>query len=454
MKIFKNLSLWAGPAYFLILLNIGLWVRDIPDQPDPFSATLQEVIATSPMGDPKSFATAAIDIAENGWISTPNDWIFNLWPPGFVLLEASIIKVLGPEAPVILVLQIFAALLFSIVLTLLYSLLSENMNRKIAFFLPLVIFAFPVSRVFLLEPTGLTLGESFSIGFFLTGILLILRAVRHKAICYAFGAGICLALAAYFRSQFEIILHGMTGWGLLLILAIITTKLSRYRNVIDTKLAGRIITTMFITLLIAHIATIPWRYYHWTFQGSSKWVHTSSVTFGNAVQTTEYLEGAGGGFVVAGGGNLVCRIDPTTCEDFENAQALFLKTLLQHPVQWYSMKLDVIGKYWFSSVENWSSVSIEATWIDIIINGVLLVVMMALLYLLFTRKCIVDRSWILLFWINASLFSTYFLIFTVQQFEVRYFYFPKIAGMVMLLILASLYWPQKKEDEPNNILAS
>ena len=44
---------------------------------------------------PTYFATAAIDIAENGWISSYNDWIFNLWPPGFVLLEASIIKVAG-----------------------------------------------------------------------------------------------------------------------------------------------------------------------------------------------------------------------------------------------------------------------------------------------------------------------------------------------------------------------
>ena len=148
-------------------------MRDAPYQPDAFSITLLQLIkASTEMGDPGSFATAAIDIAENGWISNSNKWIFDLWPPGFILLEAFILKLLGSDAPVVLILQILAAALFSVVLLLLYDFLIETFNSKIAFLLPLAIFAFPVSRVFLLQPTGVTLGESFSIGFFLISILL------------------------------------------------------------------------------------------------------------------------------------------------------------------------------------------------------------------------------------------------------------------------------------------
>lgn len=211
MRLHKFESLRVGVIYFLILLGIALWVRDIPNQPDAFSITLQQLIQTSAWSDPTYFATAAIDIAENGWISSVNDWIFNLWPPGFILLEAMIIKMFGPDAPVILVLQILAAGLFSAVLVLLYELLNSRVNSKTSFALPLLIFAFPVARVFLLQPTGISLGENFAIGLFLICILLVFRSVMRNQIRYAVYAGLCLALSAYFRSQFEIILLALTA---------------------------------------------------------------------------------------------------------------------------------------------------------------------------------------------------------------------------------------------------
>jgi hypothetical protein len=441
MKQFKYQPLWVGVIYFLILLSIALWVRDIPNQQDAFN-TIQQLIGTSTMGDPASFATAAIDIAENGWISSANEWILNLWPPGFILLEALIIKVFGPDAPVILVLQILAAALFSVVLLLLYDLLSTCVKIRFAFILPLLIFAFPVSRVFLLEPTGVTLGENFAIGFFLLCILLASLAVGRNSLRYAAYAGLCLALSAYFRSQFEIILLALTGWGVLLIIAI---KLTRLRNSIEPELVKSVVKTMVVALLVAHAATAPWRAYHWVHQGVPVWVSTALVTFGNSVMTSEYLESKHGGFVVEGAGNLVCRIDPATCGDSANATKLFIKTFITHPVEWYSLKFDVIGKYWFSSVQNWTSVKFKSTSMDIAMNGLLLIALIALAALLFTKKVRYHGLWILLVWFNASLFSSYFLIFTVQQFEVRYFYFPKIAGMVMMLIVASLYYRSMKK---------
>lgn len=442
----KRESFCVGVVYFLILLCIALWVRDIPNQPDAFNLTIQQLIKTSSMGDPASFATAAIDIAENGWISSANNWIFNLWPPGFVLLEAFILKVMGPEVPVVLVLQILAALLFSVVLTLLYDFLRARVKNKVAFGLPLLIFAFPVSRVFLLEPTGITLGESFSIGFFLISILLAIRSViMQSSLQYAVYAGFCLALSAYFRSQFELILLALTFWGIVLFIALLFTRLRKF---VDPNLLKSSLKTIGVMLLAAHAATVPWRIYHWVNHGGPHWVYTSSVTFGNSVMTSEYLESVNGGFVVAGGGNLVCRIDPTTCGDKANAKQLFIKTFIENPVEWYSLKLDVIGEYWFSSVKNWSSVYAPSTWLDVVTNGILLISLIILVALLFTRKVMSHASWPLLLWFNASLFSTYLLIITVQQFEARYFYFPKIAGLTMLLILGPLYWRPTKSLSP------
>jgi hypothetical protein len=434
MRPLKHELLWAGVVYFLVLLGIALWVRDIPNQPDAF-ITIQQLIKTRGWSDSVYFATAAIDIAENGWISSANDWIFNLWPPGFVLLEALGLKVLGHEAPVIFVLQLLATVLYSIVLALLYDILGKCVKTKVAFALPLLIFAFPVSRVFLLEPTGISLGES---------ILLAFRSVARSSLRYAVYAGVFLALSAYFRSQFELILLAMTGWGVLLIMAI---RLTRLRKSIEPQLAKSAVKTIAVMLLVAHAATVPWRTYHWIYQGNPSWVQTANLVFENSVKTSAQLAGSAG-FIVAGGGNLVCRIDPSTCGDTANAKKLFIKTFIAHPIEWYALKFDVIGQYWFSSVNFWVNSPSEPALIDIVANGLLLNALIALAALLLTRRVRSHGLWILLMWFNLSIFSAYMLIFTMVHFEVRYFYFPKIVGIVMLIFVGSLYFrPIQKNDE-------
>lgn len=91
---------------------------------------------------------------------------------------------------------------------------------------------------------------------------------------------------------------------------------------------------------------------------------------------------------------------------------------------------------------------------DVTGNGLFLISLIALTGLLLTRKVRSHGSWILLVWVNASLFSAYMLIFTVVHFEVRYFFFPKIVGLVMFLIVAGLYFrPMKKIDALNDVTA-
>ena len=452
MRFFKPNTFWAGTLYFLILLSIAFWARDIPYQLDSFS-TIQQLINASKMGDPASFATAAIDIAANGWISSTNEWILNLWPPGFILLEAFIIKVMGINAPIILVLQILAAGLFSIVLLLLYTQLKTSVNSKLALILPLLTFAFPMSRVFLLEPNGVILGESFAIGFFLLGVLLILRSVMQSSLRCAVYAGLCLALAAYFRSQFELILLSLTGWGVLLVIVI---QFTRLRNLIEPSAVKFTVKTIAITLLVAHVATAPWRIYHMVhphynaeiqkYEGSLAWVYTSQLVYENSVKSTAQLSGSAA-FIFAGGGNLVCRIDPLTCGDLLNAKKLFFKTFMAHPIEWCLLKFESIGKYWFSSIESKKKGKLEVTTASIATDVLLLMVLIVLLVLLFTRKVKLHASWGLLLWSNASLFSAYMLIFTLIHFEARYFYFPKIAGIFMMLIMACIYFrPINKID--------
>ncbi len=430
--------LLAGLFYFLILLGIVLWVRDIPNQYDTFTTMLPQVIKTSSMGDPTYFATAALDIAAHGWVSAGNEWTLNLWPPGFILLEAAIIKTMVQGAPVILILQLFAAVLLAVLMMLLNRLLRPWLGDAMALLLPLVIIIFPMPRVFLLQPTAITLGESYAIIFYLIAMVCAIYSVKKNTLRSAIYAGFFLALAAYFRSQFEIYLLALSAWGIFIIIWLSVRYLRSAEKANNPYPSSHLIKTIALTLVVAHLLTAPWRMYHWIYQDSIKWVHTSSLTFINSVQPSNILNSTGGGFVVSGGGNLTCRIDPSTCGRTNEAKALFIRTFLNHPVEWYSLKFKLFAPYWFSSVENFVNIVKLPSLIDIFTNMIFLAALVGVIVLLCMPNMRRQRLWPLLLWINLSFFTTTGLIVSLSHFEVRYFYFPKIYGIVMFLFLASL----------------
>ena len=165
------------------------------------------------------------------------------------------------------------------------------------------------------------------------------------------------------------------------------------------------------------------------------------------MKTSAQLAQSGGTFIFHGGGNLVCRIDAGACGDTANAKNLFIKTFIDHPVQWYSLKFAVIGAYWFTSLKDFGEINNKPTTVDMVMNGLLLFTLIVLVALLFSRRVRSHGPFILLMWFNAAFFSAYLLIFTLVHFEVRYFYFPKIAGIFMALIVVCQYFrPTERTD--------
>lgn len=437
LNFLKENPIVIGIGYFVILIFLAFGVRDIPTEPDTLHFSLDQMMKTSSLGDPVSFATAAKDIAETGWVTAQNEWIISLWPPGFILTEGLILKLFGPEASVVFILQILAAALFAVVLYLLFNFLKQLTLFWLAAVLPMVVFAFPVSRIFLLHPTGISLGESFSIGFFIIGFFYAIQSINKKSTLRAVSAGFFLALSAYYRSQFEIFLVVMTAVGAFCAVIFLKTK---FKNLVPQPFRVQFIRTMVVTLVVAHSVMLPWRIYHKKYHGSFKWVYTSEITFRNAVMPTEHFEKINASFVSDGAGNLVCRIDQGACGNVENAKSLFIKTFLQNPLTWYSFKTDIIGKYWFAPVGNWANVSGETQALDLFFNGLVLTALLLILTLLFMKKVRRHFSWPILVWFNVSLLGSYWAIFTVQQFEVRYFFFPKIFIVLMCLLLVCLRW--------------
>ena len=102
-----GLAVHAGYFTFLVLLALACsW------QTGQFHWTnsITEVARSTGLGDPVFFSTGALDVARHGWFTPANEWLINLWPPGFMWLLGQVLRAFGEEAPVLMPLLALSAL--------------------------------------------------------------------------------------------------------------------------------------------------------------------------------------------------------------------------------------------------------------------------------------------------------------------------------------------------------
>jgi len=439
-----KIFLWI--FYFSIYLLLAFAVRDLPDQINTLTISASQLIHSGEYAthDPAYFATAALDIAQNGWVTQENSWILNLWPPGFILLQALLLKFFSTEAPIFLILQVLMAGLCAWLSIQLADFLLQTFNRQTAFLIPLLIFSFPVSRMFLLQPSGIVFGEGFAIVFFLLGMLNLVKATELPPAKNSFFAGIFLALAAYFRTQFDLILLVLSAIGTISIFYFFAKSI---KNGIIPQASKNFAKNLLIALVTIHMVMLPWRLYHQYKHHTIKWVQTDSVAYGNSIRSEAELRRVDGDFVVAGRGNLACIIDPSTCDAKGDARKYFFETFRNNVIKWYSLKYQIFPKYWFASIENWTKIPVKRTLVDVILNSVILATILASWCILALHRARIQAACQMILVFNLAVYSAYWLIFTIQQFETRYFYFPKIFGIVNFILLVALCRNPAKSEE-------
>lgn len=435
----KKKILYNVGIYFIIFLIIGLFVRDTSSHLNIFS-TISNLMNQATMSDSRSFAQAANDIYLNGWITQNYVWIIHLWPPGFILLQVAILKLFGgSSAYILLILIILNAFLFAISLALLNDYLIPLIGKISAFILPLAILLFPIVRIFMFEPNGILLGESFSISFFLLTIILILRGIKNKSLSNAIYAGFFLGLSCYFRSQFELLVLSLTFFALLIIAwQIISYSKSKDKNRDINKIW--IIKTITITMIVTHLLMLPWRIHNFIDYKGISWVQTNYYVALQSLSTTEYLNKHSAHFVAAGAGNIPCILVPKYCGKTDTS--LLYKAFVHNIWQWYKIKIPIIARYWFSLKSNFTYIDLFVFSSDLIFNLIFLLLTLSIFPLLFVVRKF--SNWPILLWINISFYSAFFVIFTFVHLEARYLYFPKIYGFFMFIILLSHYINEKK----------
>ncbi len=433
--------------YFLFFILISLFFSNLGGEYGHIFLSPDAILYNKYFGDPKYHLTAALDIANNGWIGVNNDWIFNLWPPGFAVLEAAIIKIFGQNVPLIFILQLVISGLFATVSLLLFSFLIKKFNVYIAFIIPLLIYYIPVLKVFLLGQFSVSFGEPFSIAFFILFILLAIKSLdEDNPIKYSILAGLFLGLSTYFRSYFETIQVLLSISAFILILFILVINF--FKNAKNVEY-NKFIKILFLIVFISNLIMLPWRLYHLKYQNSLKWVFTADLMFQNQLRSSNsFLNGAE--WLLIGGANTACRVNQDTCGKVdENSKKLVIKTWINNPIKWYSLKFEIIDEYWFSDIKDWTK---PKTYADVDLNRifnyiVLLVIIISVLYLLFNKNNKTSSN-LLLSWVYISLILAYSAIFTFAHFEVRYFYFPKIIAIYILILI----FVQYKKNNKNEII--
>lgn len=444
-KLKKYLEFIIWFSYFIILLIISLFFSNSPGEYGSMFVGIESILNNKYFGDPKYLLTAALDISKNGWIGTDNDWVFNLWPPGFVIIEAALIRLFGENLPLLFLLQLIISSLFGIVCLMFFNFLKESINIYIAFLIPILIFLLPVPRFFLLGQFGISFGEPFSIAFFLLFILFAIKSLNENdTMLYSMLSGISLGLSSYFRSYFETIQLFLSISGFVLIFGIFIIILVKK---IKTEKYSNFLKNLFIIICVSNLLMLPWRLYHLKYQNSMKWVFTADLMFQNQLRSSNLFLPEGE-WLLLGGANTGCRVNPSICDKTDvEVKKLVVSTWINNPIKWYEIKFEIIDKYWYSEVKNWTNPSnIEDAYLYKVINTfIILLIIISIIYLIFNKYRLSINN-LLLLWIYCSLILSYGVIYTFAHFEVRYFYFPKILAIYMFIILFIEYI-QKKEIE-------
>ncbi len=419
-----KLSWWLEAAiYFSIALVLAAWATQsnmaLWRLPLLESAKFQ-----AEYGDPISFATAAEEMARIGWVSEANRWIINLWPPGFMLLEAGIVSLLGEDAPVVAALCLISAGIFSWLLMQLRRYLSSAIGF-LALLLPIGFFALPLTSIFIFQPTGLLFGEWLSFFCMFAAVLYFISPQKYGV----YIAAVLLAIAAYARPQYEVIVDGMLLYALGAYLLVRVRK-----SFVLIQLST--IRILLIALLLAQALMLPWRVYHWVFDGRPAWTLTDSWRIENSLKSDEALLAAGGGFALQGGINVACHLEAAACNT--NDKAAFMSIFFHHPVAWLSAKIAIVPRYWFAPVAKFTTPVTTPSHLDYFVNTLLLGLLLSVVWLNFAVRRLELAPVFTCF--NFGVAGMYALLIAFAHFEVRYFFFLKLYALVMSFLLFAMWY--------------
>ena len=397
--------------------------------------------------DGGSILRIALDFANGGDLSQQSISALHLWPPGLSALEAIALLVGGKETPIALWVIGYVVFLLIFAFTLLFVVLQKRGLWYVGFLLPvLLIFSSPLYGWIL--KSGLMYQEGFALSFFVIALTLASMADRSDSkklkLRLAISSGLCLGLAAYFRSIFDPYILFLAGISFFMALAFVIRRIAHHKASWSTRKQS---ASLFLVItLSAVVLMLPWRIFLGTsiHKGDFSWTVLGETIWSSRWVTNEMLDSQGLGPWREGGFNAACQIDPKKCAFIQSIEAVseapytgqgyfnqsdfrnfLVKSYLSKPVETFKFKLNVFSSFWnTNNTENYlgrnSPVEGSLFFLTTVLATFWSITRMKENYLL---------SWL---WLS-KLFIT-LSVLMVFHVEARYFIFLKIASVVVVAL--------------------
>ena len=398
-------------------------------------------------GDSGSLLRAAISIRENTAVLDDQRWVFNVWPPGMVVLNLALLALESVTGiPIVLLMVVFTCVLLSLFPGCVFTLV-----RAIGGWVPACLFGVGVlvySGVsdWALD-SGLFYSDTFGVigfGFALLSLVMVGRgATTRGRLVWAALSGVALAGGAYFRASFELVADGtLLLAGIVVVLALLVRWRRRWPRFTHGALVAGV--PLIVLGVVAQVVMLPWRIYGGLVNhpGDFRWSVVSDLASVARWLPESVLRENNILFGLYGHSNWACLNDPPQCEKifaleqtadapygasnggyFTGAQfdQMTLQSFLAHPFTFILERINALGLGFASNTGG-------AIRQILLPESILLVALFVAVVVVFIRtRAFTDQAYI--FFFLATVGQTVPLLLLHQ--EPRYFLGIEIAIIVM-----------------------
>ncbi len=344
-------------------------------------ASPKELSSAFGLSDSGSYLRLAMDLRDFR-IEPENNWILSLWPPGMPALLFVLLSIPLPITPLI---ALVVAFFWTVPTYFFLDFFSKE--KGLPYILIWVLFwhANPVfwnwllsEGVFNSEPLGLALSA--------TSCVLLIKLSMTKGSHLKRDlvlAGITAAASLYFRPT---LLFPFASAACLFVIWFLAKNAQTKRSLFFST---KNLVNQALPFLLPFIAiTAPWTFIVLTIihPGNPSWV-SNDYLWGQRWMTSEYLNSIGGQFLVEGGANWACLLDPVICrelepmailqrsDDFDELRRLSFEAAMRNPLAFLELRLGNLSRAWMTLPGNTIGSSSNAA--TVISSSILILLLVA-----------------------------------------------------------------------------
>lgn len=306
--------------------------------------------------DAGSYLQAALNLIATG-TSTPEwAWVLNLWPPGMVWLDATIIKISPWDFGVTFAL--ITAFAWSLALAILaWPFIRTLKSAAIVVVVELAILGTSPFQSWMFDE-GLFYADSLAVAMFLLGLALVVNRIRSAGpmiswIRDGILAGIAFASAIYLRASYNLVPWALGAVALLTLILLVVQRRRRdvtylWRQAVLTGVAG--LSVLFLAL--------PYTVFLLQERDRAQFVRTEELVYEHAWEDPDVKTIPQ--WMLDGGSTVGCDIDPEQCAEFaketasgvthspEELRDELIEAIVTHPGEFIVNRVSHVSTQWFA----------------------------------------------------------------------------------------------------------